>query len=135
LEVLFFFILRNLFPGTKHDFLRNKRFIIFFIFVVSAPLYSLLLTLTVLPYCAAGFVLTPTSVQVSFARTRGRNHREAVGQVAWTFPQSTRSRSQNENRSRTSARARRGVVSANEKKEKRKKRNFQMGNMKIGQNH
>ena len=76
--------------------------------------------------------MTPTSVQVSFTRARGRNHRQAVGQVAWTFPQSASSRSQNENRGRTSARARRGVVSANEKKEKRKKRNYSGAPEKLG---
>ena len=55
-----------------------------------------------------------------------------MGQAAWTFPQSPSGRSQNENRSRTSARARRGVVSANEKKEKRKKRNYSGAPEKLG---
>ena len=67
------------------------------------------------------------------SRRRARNHRQAAGQVAWSFPQSsTRDRSQNENRSRASARARRRVVSANEKKEKRKKRNNSGRSEKLG---
>ena len=80
----------------------------------------------------AGFVLTPTSVRMNLSRRRARNCRQAAGQVAWAFPQSTSSRPQNKNRGRTSARAHRGVVSANEKKEKRKKENFWEGNPKIG---
>jgi hypothetical protein len=72
----------------------------------------------------AGLALDPTWGRVNFSCRRARNHRQEVGQVAWTFPQSARGRSQNENRSRTSARAHGGVVSANEKKEKRKKENF-----------
>ena len=67
-----------------------------------------------------------------FSCRRARNYRQAVGQAAWTFPQSPSGRSQNENRSRTSARARRGVVSANEKKEKRKKRNYSGAPEKLG---
>jgi hypothetical protein len=72
----------------------------------------------------AGLALDPAWGRVNFSCRRARNHRQAVGQVAWAFSQSTRGRSKNENWSRTSARARRGMASANEKKEKRKKRTF-----------
>ena len=80
----------------------------------------------------AGFIFDPEGRREVFSYRRARNYRQAVGQVAWTFPQSPSGRSQNENRSRTSARARRGVVSANEKKEKRKKRKYSGAPEKLG---
>jgi hypothetical protein len=74
----------------------------------------------------AGFILDPEGRREVFSYRRARNYRQEVGQAAWTFPQTTKSQwpfSERKSES-TLARAHRGLVSANEKTEKQKKRKF-----------